>query len=81
MLILCSAVNIVSMILKQRNSSAHIKLREIRTGEKLRKDSNGGITEDSRCRLLSGRIDIMKEEGDYKSINSCDNCDKTCEGN
>jgi hypothetical protein len=55
-LLFCSIVNIVSMIIKQRNSSTHLNIRKSRAGESLgdskRRDSNERLTEESKCKLL-----------------------------
>lgn len=76
---MCSAINIVCLILKQRNSSAYSKLREHKNGDILnsKRKKNDGMKDDSRCRLL-GRRDSNEE--DYRSINDCNNCDNSCEG-
>ncbi|XP_052096045.1 integral membrane protein GPR155-like isoform X2 [Mytilus californianus] len=78
-LTVCSTINIVCLILKQRNSSAYSKLREHQNGDILnsKRKKNDGIKDDSRCRLL-GRRDSKEE--DYRSMNSCNNCDNSCEG-
>lgn len=79
-LILCSTINILCLILKQRNSGTHLHLREKAAGEtldKTRKSVNNKHSDD-RCTLLSNDEDGGMDDGDYKSINNCNNCDKSC---
>ena len=81
-LLFCSIVNIVSMIIKQRNSSTHLNIRKSRAGESLgdskRRDSNERLTEESKCKLLGRKDDSGIDEGDYRSINNrCSNNDNS----
>lgn len=80
-LILCSTVNIVSLIMKQRNSIQYNRLRGERSGKTLngkskRQDGSGG--QGDKCCLLSGEQD-EPGENDYMAINSnCNDCDSKC---
>ena len=84
MLLFCSIVNIVSLIIKQRNSSTHLNIRNSRAGESLgdtkRRDSNERPTEESKCKILGRTDNNGIDEGDYRSINNrCSNNDNSCD--